>query len=144
MQRGMYMEQSNWSRRWNDYLQQNKSKLLFLFPRVNKFLHDLTILDGRKTESVNFFQNQTVTIYEFAIGYDTQIYTFFKKVIMEEGNQELTRWRFETEQSLELPMEQFLTHQLDFSKREAKKIEQMFDNFSFIKYINEMERKSVK
>jgi len=144
MQRGMYMEQSNWNRRWNDYLQQNKSKLLFLFPRVNKFLHDLTILDGRKTESVNFFQNQTVTIYEFAIGYDTQIYTFFKKVIMEEGNQELTRWRFETEQSLELPMEQFLTHQLDFSKREAKKIEQMFDNFSFIKYINEMERKSVK
>ena len=138
------MEQSNWNRRWNDYLQQNKSKLLFLFPRVNKFLHDLTILDGRKTESVNFFQNQTVTIYEFAIGYDTQIYTFFKKVIMEEGNQELTRWRFETEQSLELPMEQFLTHQLDFSKREAKKIEQMFDNFSFIKYINEMERKSVK
>jgi hypothetical protein len=138
------MEQNNWDRRWNDYLQQNKSKIMLLFPRVNKFLHDLTILDGRKTESINFFQNQKVTFYEVAIGYDAQIYTFFQKVLIEDGNQELTRWRYETEQSLELPLEQFLTHELDFSKREAKKIEQMFDNFSFIKYINEIERNIVK
>jgi hypothetical protein len=140
----MFMEQNNWDRRWNDYLQQNKSKIMLLFPRVNKFLHDLTILDGRKTESINFFQNQKVTFYEVAIGYDAQIYTFFQKVLIEDGNQELTRWRYETEQSLELPLEQFLTHELDFSKREAKKIEQMFDNFSFIKYINEIERNIVK
>jgi len=144
MQRGMYMDHSIWSRRWNDYLQQNKSKLLFLFPRVNKFLHDLTILDGRKSESMSFFQNQIVTIYEFTIGYDSKIYTFFKKIIVEEGGHHLTRWRFETEDSLELPMEQFLTNGLDFSKREAKKIEQMFDNFSFIKYINESQRKSLQ
>jgi len=130
---------SNWNHNWEEHVKNYKLKILHPLSKINQVMSHIRIVEGSKRNIESYFGFSEYKMFELTLEIEGNSYHFFKKVINNEED-EVTRWRYENGQSLEVPIEQFFHHVMNLSKKDAVLAEEMIENFPFVKMINEFER----
>lgn len=129
-----------YNRNWSENLKKNKRKFLNPISKTYQLLSTIEILDGTKSIIKSYFGLSEFKCYEIVLKINQMTVVFFKKVIKDDEEENVSRWRYETSDSLEMPIEHFFYHLLNIPKKEAILCEELIENFPFIKMIHQLEK----